>query len=349
MADIFNRVLANLKENQQNRLKGNVNCIPWSLPRFSTVLPGVQKKRYYIVTASSKVGKTKLADYLFMYEPYFFYKQNPNKIKLKIFYFSLELNKDEKIKAAISHKLYRDTGKAISPERLDSVFEDYILDSQTEDKIKSYDDFFKDFEEVVTFVDEVRNPFGIYKYMRDYANNNGCYIDKYGEVIDHRLVDSGNIEHIKRIDRYVPNDPDEYVIVLTDHVSLLTPENGKSLHESMSTFSTDYCIKMRNRWGYTVVNIQQQSAEKEKQQFTFKGESIEDKLMPSQDGLADNKTIGRDCDVMIGLFAPHRYNITKWEGFDVARLGDNFRELSIIFNRRGNGNISVPLYFRFTN
>lgn len=99
------------------------------------------------------------------------------------------------------------------------------------------------------------------------------------------------------------------------------------------------------RWGYTIVNIQQQAAEKEKQQFTFKGESIEDKLMPSQDGLGDNKMVGRDCDVMIGLFAPFRYNIAKWEGFDIARLQDKFRELSIIFNRRGNGNISVPLYF----
>lgn len=247
MADIFNRVLANLKENQQNRLKGNVNCIPWSLKRFSTVLPGVQKKRYYIVTASSKVGKTKLADYLFMYEPYFFYKNNPNKIKLKIFYFSLELNKDEKIKAAISHKLYRDTGRVISPEKLDSVFDDYILDSDTEDKIKSYKEFFEDFENVVTFVDEIRNPFGIYNYMREYANNNGVYIDKYGEIIDHKLIDSRTGDAFKRIDRYVPNDPDEYVIVITDHVSLLTPEKGATLHEAIGTYSSDYCIKMRNK------------------------------------------------------------------------------------------------------
>jgi hypothetical protein len=48
---IFDRVFLTLKENQQNRLKGNFNCIPWSLPRFSSVLPGIQKKRYYLLTA----------------------------------------------------------------------------------------------------------------------------------------------------------------------------------------------------------------------------------------------------------------------------------------------------------
>lgn len=51
---IFDRVFNTLKENQQNRLKGNFNCIPWSLLRFSTVLPGIQKKRYYHVTALTK-------------------------------------------------------------------------------------------------------------------------------------------------------------------------------------------------------------------------------------------------------------------------------------------------------
>lgn len=48
---------------------------------------------------------------------------------------------------------------------------------------------------------------------------------------------------------------------------------------------------------------------------------------------------------MLGLFAPYRYEIPKWEGYNISRLQDNFRELSVILNRRGSGFISVPLYF----
>lgn len=53
---IFDRVHKELKENKQNRLDGKVNAIPWlSMPKLSNVLPGVQQKRYTIVTANSKV------------------------------------------------------------------------------------------------------------------------------------------------------------------------------------------------------------------------------------------------------------------------------------------------------
>lgn len=345
MSETFKRVLNGIRENKQNRLAGNLNCIPWSLKRFSTIVPGIQKGRYYIVTASSKVGKSQLCDYLFMYEPYFFIKEKKSNVKLKIFYFSLEMSKEDKIKSVISHKLYRDTKQILSPEKMDSMFIDYILDDKIESDIGNYEEFFSDFESCVTFVDEIRNPTGIYKYMRDYANKNGTYITKDGEIISHEYIESGNIDIIRRIDRYVPNDPDEHVIVITDHISLLSPEKGQTLHEAMSNYSSNYCIKMRNRWNYTIVNVQQQAADKEKMQYTYKGESIEDKLMPSQDSLGDNRMTGRDCDIMLGLFAPHRYNIREWEGYDITRLQDNFRELSIILNRRGTGFISVPLYF----
>jgi len=89
---IFDRVQKEFKENKQNRIEGKVNAIPWlSMPKLSNVLPGVQQKRYTIVTANSKVGKSKLTDFLFVYEPYSFILNTESNIKLKIFYFSLEI------------------------------------------------------------------------------------------------------------------------------------------------------------------------------------------------------------------------------------------------------------------
>lgn len=342
---LFSTVYEELQKNKQIRLAGGYTCIPWkNLPRFSKVLPGVQKKRYYICTANSKVGKTQLADYLFLYEPFDFVQKNETNIDVKIFYFSLELSKEEKTKQAIARKLFRETKKIVSPEHLDSTFEE-ILDDHTEELIGTFDEYFKTFEEKITFVDTVRNPFGIYQYMREYAEKNGYYVDKQGR----RMSVEDARKHSLEIDRYIPNNPDEYVIVITDHISLLTPERGETLHSAISKFSSSYCLSMRDRFGYTVVNVQQQAADQEKQQFTLVGgRTIVDKLRPSPDGLGDNKLTGRDCDVMLGLFAPHRYKIDEYpevDGYNIRLLRDRYRELSILLNRRGSGFINTHMYF----
>lgn len=343
---IFNNVLTELKENKQVRLAGGYNCLPWTnLPNLSSIVPGIMKRRYIICTANSKVGKTQLADFLFVYEPYNFIRSNKTNLSLKIFYFTLEMSKEEKIKQAITHHIFRDKKIRLNPEKLDSVFKDYILDDKTEKLIESYSDFFTEFEKTVEYVDSIKNPFGIYKYVRDYAESNGYYEDRNG--IKMTLEDARNDPF--RVFRYVPNNPNEYVIVLTDHVSLLTPEkDAPTLHAAMSKYSSDYCLKMRDKFGYTIVNVQQQAADQEKQQFTTTGNSIIDKIRPSQDGLGDNRLTGRDCDLMLGLFAPVRYKIGQYpltNGYNIQRLKDHHRELSIILNRRGSGFINLHLFF----
>jgi hypothetical protein len=334
---IFDRVKKEFRENKQIRLDGKITAIPWlSLPKLSTVLPGVQQKRYVICTANSKVGKSKMTDFLYVYEPFDFVNTTETHIKLKIFYFSLEMSKEDKIKEVVSYKLFKETGNSISSERLGSVFKDYILEDSVEKIIDTYDDFFQKFESTVTYIDDVRNPYGIYKYVRDYAIKNGTIIYK-----------TVNIDGINQQleDYYIPNNPNEYVIVIVDHLSLLQPEKGMDLWSAIMKFSSEYCIRLRNRFGYTVVNVQQQSAESDKQVFTLRGDTIVEKLRPSTDGMADCKLTVRDADLVIGLFAPNRYGIKMYSGHDLSKLKDNYRELSILLNRRGSGGQCVDLYF----
>lgn len=177
--------------------------------------------------------------------------------------------------------------------------------------------------------------------MKSYAEQNG----RYEKKLMHFTNDDGTVEKKIVNDFYIPNNPDEYVIVITDSVNLLLPENGQNLHQAMSKFSSDYCLHMRDVWKYTIVNIQQQAAEQEKQQFNTFGGNIVNKLRPSQDGLGDNKLTGRDCNLMIGLFAPFRYEISQYNNFDISQLKDNYRELIITLNRDGEGFFSTDLLF----
>lgn len=54
---LFDRVYEDLIKRRDRSLSGELNCIPYGLPRFEVENPGIEQGTYYIVTANSKVGK----------------------------------------------------------------------------------------------------------------------------------------------------------------------------------------------------------------------------------------------------------------------------------------------------
>ena len=52
--DRIKRVIDQLKQNRERKLRGDIIAIPWSLPRLSSILPGVRQKHYSIISAQSK-------------------------------------------------------------------------------------------------------------------------------------------------------------------------------------------------------------------------------------------------------------------------------------------------------
>jgi len=337
--NLVEEVVESLKKNKKIREEGKDIAIPFPFPRLSKEVPGIVQGRYYIITAGPKVGKTKLADFLFMYSPFKFIKSNPTNITIKILYFSLEMSKEDKVKEAISHFLLVRKNIRISPDRMDSLYKDYILDDDTLKSIEEVNPEVRELFNCITVYDGIRNPFGIYKTVRQYAHTHGKYIDIDGNTLDIEQITKGNLDVIKRVYRYVPDNPDEFVIVLIDHVSLISPEEGQTMHEAVTKLSSYYLLHMRDRWKYIPVLVQQQALAQE---------SVEnlkaDMIRPSAQGLAENKLTSRDCDMMIGLFSPAKFRKAEWEGYDIRKLKDSFRELSIPTNRRGN-NIIVGLYF----
>jgi replicative DNA helicase len=331
---IYKQVTQTLIENREKRLRGDIIAIPWSLQKISRVVPGVEKAKYIIISAGPKAGKSQLCDFLYLYEPFEWYLKNKDKGKsLKILYFSLEMAKESKVLQAISFKLNRDYGIKISPQNLKSTFDGFVLNERVLSIIlsESFQKWLKALEEVVTFVDDVRSSEGIHKYVTNFAAKRGkvTYKEENG---------------IQLVDKYVANNPDEYVIVITDHVSLLS--NTKStLFEAIYTYSAYHCLEFRDRYKNTVVNFQQQSADSAKQQYSSRGDTIIEKIRPGPDGLADCRLTSRDCDFMISLFNPASYHLSKYEGIDLDRIGRWHRELYINLNREGLSNVSVQLLF----
>lgn len=332
----FKSVLDRIKKNKDSE----VNCIPSKFVRYKEYFLGVIKSTIVLISASSGIGKSRFAKWAYMFVPFEYVNAHPElNIKLKIFYFSLEENKDKFIRSVISSELYKRFGLEISPRDLLSLNKDNLkVDDYVISCIEECEEYIEELLKTVEVVDYIRNGFGIYKHVRDYARQHGKFYFK-GEQVDPEVKN-------QIWDSYVADNPDEYVIVITDPINILTPENGVTLHQTMTDFSSKYCIQLRDKFGYTLVNVQQQEAGKEKQEFTYKGQSIESKLEPSLDGLGNNKETQRDCDFVYGLFAPDRYEITNHRGYDILEMQDNYRSLCCLKDRDGESNKRIGLYFQ---
>ena len=285
--------------------------------------------------------KTQIADWLFLYNTIRQVVDYNLNIKLKIFYFTLEMSKEEKMLSAFSNILYVKEGIRLSPKDLKSTRKDGILSEKIIDIIKKYEYYFEKIQEIVEFVDDIRNPTGIYYFIKDYADSNGIQYKKKVEFIDNK---TGEVYYKDIDDYYEPNNPEEYVIILIDHISLITKEseNGKdlSLHESMVKLSSNYLVRLRNKYNYIPVVIQQQAAAQESLD-NFKA----NKLKPSSDGLGDCKLTYRDANLILGLFSPFKHEIPTYLNYDIRYFKDKIRFLEIIGGREGGGGTICPLYF----
>lgn len=341
---VFLKVRDRLIENKKRKLLGEDLSIPFvNFPKLSTVIPGVQKGRYIIVTGGPKSAKSQITSNLFITNTLDFLHQKPNtNIKVKIFVFSLEMSKEYQIEQIISNRIFLDTKKIISPENLNSYFntpldDDVAIDLHTE----AYTKWFEFLEKHVTYIDNIRTPEGIYGYMFEYAKRNGKFFYK-GKEVDTSV-------HNFMWDEYVENDKDLYTIVITDHVGLLeSTSNHTDLRLSIEYFSKRVCIPLRDKFQFTIVNVQQQALGAEMQEFNKNGEVIVEKVKPKHTGLGDSKTTARDCDIIYSIFNPSLYEIPTYpvkNGYNITIMRNHYRELSILLNRRGQNGISLDLFF----
>lgn len=346
----FKDIYSKIVQNKLNHDNGYFNCIPFmGMERLEKYLPGIEQSTYYLIAAASGVGKSKLARYLFIHNPIMFLENNPDSdIQLDILYFSLEESKEKVILAEVSKYLYTQHKLNLSIKQLSSVGRYNVLSTEDLQKVQQSEEHVNNFLKRVKIFDNVRNATGIYKTVRDFALTIGTYYDKNDTPLTPQEVHNVKIgvgESYKKVSYYKTHNPKHYVIVLIDHISLLQPETGETLWQSMSKMSSNYCLHIRDKFGFIPVVVQQLAADKERIEANFSKADLVQKLEPSLDGLGDNKTIARDVNVALGLFAPDRYKITEHNGYDITKFRDRYRSMNIMKSRDGIANKKLPLFF----
>lgn len=335
----YQRDIQELADRRQRVLDGKLNCLPLEFPRLRKVFPGIEKRRYGIVTANQKIGKSKLADKLLVYNPFFYSLTHKEQIRVSVLYFTLEMGKKEKFYEFLSHLLWKLDKIRCSPTQLKSTDAENPVPQKVLDLINSerYQKYIQKFEETVEYVDTVKNPTGIYLYCKNFAESRGKWHFKDGKVKSGDTFVDGKV-----FDWFEQNDPEEYMIVVLDNYSNLSTENGMNKMQTIDKMSK-YAIELRDKYNFCFVAIQHQAQAQE---------GIENRKMnqlePTADGLADCKTTIRDCNWAMGLFSPYKFGIKTYpdqKGYDITKFRNHIRFLRIMENRDGESGYSTALYF----
>ena len=336
----FDKDIEELILRRDRAISGKLNCLPLPYPRLRTVFPGVEKRRYTIITANQKVGKSKYTDKTYVYEPFFYALTHPDQLRVKILYFTLEMGKKEKFYEFLCHLLWRLDRIRISPTQLKSTDSNNPVSQDILDLINSerYQNYIKKFEETVDYIDTIKNPTGIWRHCKDFAETKGKWHYKEGKIKSNDGFTNGQVR-----DYFEQDDPEEYMIVVLDNYSNLSSENGMNKMQTIDKMSK-YAIELRDNYNYCFVAIQHQAQAQE---------GVENRKMnllePSPDGLADCKTTIRDANCGFGLFSPYKFGIKRWPdgetGYDITRFKNHIRFLRIMENRDGESGYSTALFF----
>lgn len=254
MGELVQKVISDLEERRENIINGNINSIPSPFKRFRNDFIGIEQGQYVVVTAPTKGSKSQFTNFMYVFTPVLYAYYNPGKIDLKIIYFTLEENTDRIVQRFMSFLLnYLSKGEIrISPRDLRSTDNTKPLSKEILDVLRSkeYTEILDFFEKTVDFISDGCNPTGMYKICRDYALSQGTIVNKrvkYGE------------EEFDKFDRYIPNNSKLYKLVITDHIALVEKERGFTDKQAIDKWS-EYEVKyLRNRYGFTCIDIQQQA------------------------------------------------------------------------------------------
>ena len=191
------------------------------------------------------------------------------------------------------------------------------------------------YEEHVHFITD-RNPTGCWKVINNYARDAGT-IHRKTVVIENK--ETGVKQEKEVFDYYEPKDPDEYVEIIYDHVSLCELERNWTLKQCIDKLS-EYFMVFRNHFNYIPVMVQQQNME------TISLDAFKsDKIRPTLAGLADSKDPGKACSIMLGITNPFAFEKPEYLKYNVRQLRGYARFLEVVLNREGESNGILALYF----
>lgn len=306
------------KELREEGKLGKNKGIPIKWERFKKFIPNIQAK-YFLSASDSGVGKTKLGNYLFMYNTFFQWVDG--KIEdFEVNYYSCEMTTEEiiiefqalylweKYKILTDYPQINSEGDNKIPRRVDE-----LLNS------KELEDITNLFESKVHIVSERVSSKFLYKEIQRIAKANG--------TIEYKKINGQDV-----FKSYTKHNPEKWIIIIFDNFQKLTLNEGQDLRKAI--VETSLFLDMgRFHFGFVICAMQQINRTSK----TFDRYKLE-QYFPSEQDLKDSEAPFHDCQICIVQISPFKLDLPKLDGYPVKGkngLEDRLRAIKIIKNRGG--------------
>lgn len=313
--------------------------LPNGLKTLNRYIYGTQKSRYYLLGGESGTGKTTLADFMFLFEPYRYLKLTPN-VKVRWKYYSFEQGRRAKEDSWASKILYDSYQKRLPVSYILSKGsnrvseEDYQLCMKVAGQI---DGMF----EYIDMVDVAITPSQFKNDMFRYGSEHGTWhtrplLDSSGNP----RINPKTEKKIMEVYGWTPKDPEENHIIIMDHIAYAALEFA-TLKQNIDTISRSI-VFFREITTWTFVVIQQFNtdlASIERQKFK------KNAIAPQRVDFGDSKYTYQDADVVFGMLNPYAYDIMEFQDYKIDRLRGYAIWAFLMKNRHdGPANRAVPLF-----
>lgn len=322
------------------------------LEEITQAINGIQRGTSTAIASSPKVGKSTYTDCAYILGPYLQWLKEP--FNIKIVYFSFEMDRVSKEYDFACWFLHNEYGinKIQLPEgvlyqnaRGDEVDHIYLsseyLRGRLQDtegrtilcdnQVKAYlilvyenrlVPLFGEYDEkghqikkgIIEFHGEADNPTGLNNRIKEIAEERGTfeyqtYVNKLGESKT-------------KIVSYIPNDPEEYVIFITDTVRKLKKERGFNIKENVDKY-LEYTTFWRNLCNYIFINIIHLNRDlADVQKLRYMGDNVH----PEPSAIKDSGNVSEESSFVFTLFSPcdPRYNLEKHFGLELKDSQGNY-------------------------
>jgi hypothetical protein len=301
--------------------------------RLNNYLHGKHRGRYYLIGADSGVGKTTYADFSHLLEQYEYVKAHGK--KWYCYYYSFELSKTEKIARWVSYFIYKKYGQVFPSNYIIGRIQGNLPTDKDMELIRIGYAYVYEMMKHITFIEDPVHPTKIFMDLRQH------HYGKYGTIKE------GPVQKGKKhgpILGYTPHPGEEnaMVDVVIDHVALLHGEQGMDTKQTIDLMSK-YAVALRNMFGTTFTILQQFSTDM--QTWHRSAKKITDKFIsPQRLDFGDSKYTYRDADVVLGLVAPHQFDLETYYRYDIASLKGCMIGTHIMKNRYGPSAVMVPMF-----
>lgn len=311
--------------------EGKNKGISTGLPNLDSITYGVQKRWFTVIGGDSGSGKSYFTLYTSVYRPfcqYLLQKNTSTPLKLHFLLFSFEMSAEVLLARLLSMHLYETYHAVISYSDILS-FLNPISDSAY-NYIQESKPWLEELESLCTIIDKPVTADGLYAISKEWSKDFG----KYELICEHK-------------EDYIPNDPQQNLIVVVDHIKLLSTSNNSTPKTEIDKAS-NYLIYFRNKCNFTVYVVQQLNrnfksmARRTEASGVYAGIQLDD--------FSDSSGTIQSAEVVLALFYPAREKMSKCCGYKIFKgLGEKGRIISVLKNRCGVADKNIGVIFHGEN